>query len=68
VETKPDGAELGANGAYLLPVIIKSDIEQQHYRSLIALSLIMALLQFKLASMYIFDETDACSTASASVT
>lgn len=33
--------------------------DHQHFRSLIALSLIMALLQFKPAPMYILDEVDA---------
>jgi structural maintenance of chromosome 2 len=37
----------------------KSSLLIEQYRSLIALSLIMALLQFKPAPMYILDEVDA---------
>jgi len=43
----------------LLPPLSFTDNEKKNTRSLIALSLIMALLQFKPAPMYILDEVDA---------
>lgn len=55
--------ELSGGQRYVLPshnrVVISNRVADLFYRSLIALSLILALLQFKPAPMYILDEVDA---------
>lgn len=57
MEAKLDGAEWRTTVSVCLP-FLKHNLTS-HARSLIALSLIMALLQFKPAPMYILDEVDA---------
>jgi hypothetical protein len=59
METKPDGAERGPTVRTSLHLPGTSNHNNNNYRSLIALSLIMALLQSKPAPMYILDEIDA---------
>src|SRR5579862_8431 len=64
METKPDRIE--RRSTVCAPTLVNSELRASYLtvlpparRSLIALSLIMALLQFKPAPMYILDEVDA---------